>query len=64
MWMASCSTVECDIISLDMSRRLPFHFKHSMVGEALRRGLVFEITYSAAFKGTPFPRPRSDLGLC
>ncbi|KAJ3365424.1 Ribonuclease P protein subunit p30 [Allomyces javanicus] len=50
LWSACCQTVECDIISLDLSQRLPFHFKHSMVGEAVRRGIMIEIAYSAAFK--------------
>ncbi|ORZ31688.1 RNase P subunit p30-domain-containing protein [Catenaria anguillulae PL171] len=50
LWMAACQTIDCDIISLDMSQRLPFVFKHSIVGEAIRRGIVFEIAYSAAFR--------------
>ncbi|KAI9217263.1 RNase P subunit p30-domain-containing protein [Blastocladiella britannica] len=50
MWAAACQTIECDIISLDMTQRLPFPFRHTMINEAIRRGIVFEVVYSGAFK--------------
>ncbi|KAI9183874.1 RNA-binding RNA processing protein rpp1 [Blastocladiella emersonii ATCC 22665] len=55
-WMAACQQVDCDIISLDLAQRLPFYFKHSLVGEAVRRGIVFEICYSGAFKDSTAKR--------
>lgn len=46
--MQACSTLECDLISLDFSARLPFPLKHKTVGAALLRGLSFEICYGAS----------------
>ncbi|KAF3938493.1 hypothetical protein ABW19_dt0205466 [Dactylella cylindrospora] len=46
--MQACNNLECDIISLDMSTRHPFHFKYKVLGQALSRGIRFEITYSAS----------------
>ena len=46
--LQACTTLECDMISLDFSARLPFALKHKTVGSALLRGLSFEICYSAA----------------
>lgn len=43
----ACTSLECDLISLDFSQRLPCHLKHKLVGSALQRGLCFEICYSA-----------------
>lgn len=38
---------ESDIISLDMSKRLPFFFNKSFVKQALVRGGVFELDYGS-----------------
>jgi ribonuclease P/MRP protein subunit RPP1 len=46
--MQCVSTLECDLISLDCSTRLPFPLKHKTVGMALKRGILFELSYSAA----------------
>ncbi|KAG0327467.1 hypothetical protein BGZ99_007551 [Dissophora globulifera] len=37
LFQAACGTFEVDIISLDMSARLPFYLKHSTVGQAVER---------------------------
>ncbi|KAG0266091.1 hypothetical protein BG011_003299 [Mortierella polycephala] len=37
LFQAACGTFEVDIISLDMSARLPFYLKHSTVGLAVER---------------------------
>ncbi|KAF9969007.1 hypothetical protein BGZ73_008846, partial [Actinomortierella ambigua] len=50
LFQAACSTFEVDIISLDMSTRLPFYLKHSTVGMAIERGIYFELGYSAAIR--------------
>lgn len=42
-----CHSLECDIISLDLSVRLPFILKFKTLGSALQRGIRFEICYSA-----------------
>ncbi len=43
-----CERLEVDIIALDLAQRLPFHIRTPQVGQALERGLVFEVSYSAA----------------
>ncbi|KAF9899879.1 hypothetical protein BX616_002797, partial [Lobosporangium transversale] len=50
LFQAACGTFEVDIISLDMSARLPFYLKHSTVGLAIERGIYFELCYSAAIR--------------
>ena len=52
LYQQACKSLEIDIISLDMSRRLPFHLKFPTVHAAVERGVHFEIIYSTAFKGT------------
>ena len=41
-----CTNLECDIISLDLSQRLPFILKFKTISAALQRGIRFEICYS------------------
>ncbi|KAF9436862.1 Ribonuclease P protein subunit p30 [Entomortierella beljakovae] len=50
LFQAACGTFEVDIISLDMSARLPFYLKHSTVGQAVERGIYFELCYSGAIR--------------
>lgn len=52
LYQQACRSLEIDIISLDMSRRLPFHLKFPTVHAAVERGVHFEIIYSTAFGGT------------
>jgi ribonuclease P/MRP protein subunit RPP1 len=46
-----CSSLECDIISLDFTQRLPFILKFKTVSSALQRGIRFEICYSPGIVG-------------
>ena len=46
-----CGSLECDIISLDLSTRLPFILKFKTVASALQRGVRFEICYSPGISG-------------
>lgn len=39
---------DIDLISLDLSARYPFYFRHKMFSTALQRGIKFEICYGAA----------------
>lgn len=39
----ACSSLDVDIISLDLSRRLPYRFKPALVKAAIARGLQFEV---------------------
>ncbi|KNC99129.1 uncharacterized protein SPPG_05388 [Spizellomyces punctatus DAOM BR117] len=50
LFLAACSSLEIDIISLDMGSRLPFYIKQPMVNLALQRGLFFEISYGGAIR--------------
>ena len=43
----ACQSLDCDIISLDLSRRYEFYFKHTTVAAAVQRGVRFEICYAA-----------------
>lgn len=52
LYQQACKSLEIDIISLEMSRRLPFYLKFPTVHAAVERGVHFEIIYSTAFKGT------------
>lgn len=52
LYQQACKSLEIDIISFDMSRRLPFYLKFPTVHAAVERGVHFEIIYSTAFMGT------------
>lgn len=41
----ACQSLECDIISLDLTTRFTFYFKQKMLSSALQRGVKFEICY-------------------
>ncbi|ODQ66969.1 PHP domain-like protein [Nadsonia fulvescens var. elongata DSM 6958] len=41
-----CTNPEIDIISFDLTQRLPFFLKHKTACAAVEKGLKFEITYS------------------
>ncbi|KAK5135384.1 hypothetical protein LTR08_005326 [Meristemomyces frigidus] len=47
----ACGSLDCDIISLDLSQRFPFYFKHKMLAEAIRMGKRFELCYSQGLLG-------------
>jgi ribonuclease P/MRP protein subunit RPP1 len=47
----ACSSLDCDIISLDLTVRLPFHFKYKQLSEAIRAGKRFEISYAQGVLG-------------
>lgn len=46
-----CSSLECDLISLDLSQRLPFILKFKTISAAQQRGIRFEICYSPGISG-------------
>ena len=51
-FQAACLTLEgVDIISLDLSTRLPFQLKRPYIFGALARGVSFEISYGSALRG-------------
>ena len=44
--LLACTSLECDLISLDMTVRYPFHFKLKTLSAAMQRGLRIEICYA------------------
>jgi ribonuclease P/MRP protein subunit RPP1 len=46
-----CQSLECDLISLDLSVRLPFILKFKAMAAALQRGIRFEICYAGGVLG-------------
>jgi ribonuclease P/MRP protein subunit RPP1 len=50
-FQTACATLEMDVITLDMSTRLPFYLKHTTLHLAMSRGIFFEITYASALHG-------------
>ncbi|RAK76449.1 ribonuclease P subunit p30 family protein [Aspergillus fijiensis CBS 313.89] len=58
----ACTNLECDIISLDFSVRLPFHIKFKMVSAAVSRGIRFEICYGPGVTGSGIEARRNLIG--
>lgn len=52
----ACNTADCEIISVDLTQRLGFHFKFKTVSEAIKRGVRFEVCYSQGLLGEPLAR--------
>ena len=50
LFQQACKTLELDIISLNMTDRLPFFLKFPTVNAAIERGIHFEIVYSPALR--------------
>ncbi|KAF2155803.1 PHP domain-like protein [Myriangium duriaei CBS 260.36] len=46
-----CSAMDCDIISIDLTQRLGYHFRFKMLADAARRGVRFEICYAGGLVG-------------
>ncbi|KAI5273288.1 ribonuclease P protein subunit p30 [Aureobasidium subglaciale] len=49
----ACGTADCDLISLDLTQRLGYHFKFKTVSEAVKRGVRLEIAYSQPLMADP-----------
>ena len=45
-----CSSLNVDIITFDLSKRLPFRLKPATLQEAVKRGVHLEICYAAAIR--------------
>ncbi|XP_041476312.1 LOW QUALITY PROTEIN: ribonuclease P protein subunit p30-like [Lytechinus variegatus] len=56
MFHKACTELEIDIISCDMTTKLPFYFKYHSIKPALERGVKFEICYSPAIRDTSLRR--------
>ncbi|KAL6239335.1 hypothetical protein BDW75DRAFT_138304 [Aspergillus navahoensis] len=58
----ACTNAECDIISLDLSVRHPYHFKFKMLSAAIARGIRFEICYGPGVTGSGLDARRNLIG--
>lgn len=58
----ACTNLECDLISLDLSVRLPYHFKFKMLAAAVARGVRFEICYGPGVTGSGLEARRNLIG--
>ncbi|KAL3475410.1 RNase P subunit p30-domain-containing protein [Aspergillus californicus] len=58
----ACTNAECDIISLDLSVRHPYHFKFKMLSAAIGRGIRFEICYGPGVTGSGLEARRNLIG--
>jgi ribonuclease P/MRP protein subunit RPP1 len=56
-----CTSLECDLISLDLSQRLGYPLKFKTVSSALQRGIRFEICYSPAIQSSGNSEARRNL---
>jgi ribonuclease P/MRP protein subunit RPP1 len=60
--MNACTSLECDVISLDLSVRLPYHFKFKMLSAAIQRGIRLEICYGPGVTGSGSDSRRNLIG--
>ncbi|KAJ5114534.1 hypothetical protein NUU61_000293 [Penicillium alfredii] len=58
----ACTSLECDVISLDLSVRLPYHFKFKMLSAAISRGVRLEICYGPGVTGSGLDARRNLIG--
>ncbi|EXJ57042.1 ribonuclease P/MRP protein subunit RPP1 [Cladophialophora yegresii CBS 114405] len=56
-----CTSLECDLISLDLSQRLTHSIKFKTVSSALQRGTRFEICYAPAIQALGNSEARRNL---
>jgi ribonuclease P/MRP protein subunit RPP1 len=56
-----CTSLECDLISLDLSQRLTHNIKFKTVSSALQRGIRFEICYAPAIQASGNSEVRRNL---
>ncbi|XP_078587110.1 ribonuclease P protein subunit p30-like [Branchiostoma floridae x Branchiostoma japonicum] len=56
MFEAACKELEVDIISLDMTQKLPFFLRLTPIKRAIARGVHFEIVYAPAIRDSTLRR--------
>lgn len=59
--LQACQALECDLISLDLSTRFPFYFKHKTLSNALQRGIKIELCYAPGILNTDGGASRRNL---
>lgn len=48
--MQACASLPVDIISLDLSHRLPYRLRPKVLAPAVQRGVMFEISYACCLR--------------
>ncbi|XP_068160993.1 ribonuclease P protein subunit p30 isoform X2 [Antennarius striatus] len=56
LFHAACMTYDVDIVCIPVTEKLPFLFKRAPVNGAVDRGVVFELSYSAAIRDSTLRR--------
>ncbi|XP_047464190.1 ribonuclease P protein subunit p30 isoform X2 [Mugil cephalus] len=56
LFHAACTSYDIDIICVPVTDKLPFFFKRAPVNGAIDRGVVFEVSYSAALRDSTLRR--------
>uniref|UniRef100_UPI0037E94AC7 ribonuclease P protein subunit p30 isoform X2 n=1 Tax=Semicossyphus pulcher TaxID=241346 RepID=UPI0037E94AC7 len=56
LFHAACMTFDVDLICISVTEKLPFFFKRAPVNGAMERGVVFEVSYSAAIRDSTLRR--------
>ncbi|KAL6067845.1 RNA-binding RNA processing protein rpp1 [Balamuthia mandrillaris] len=50
LFQQACASLDVDIITLDLTSRLPFKLKMQIASQALARGIFFELSYATALR--------------
>jgi len=53
MLLKCCQSTEIDIISLDLTKRIPFPLKQAVLSQAMDHGIYFEVTMSGLLGKVP-----------
>ncbi|KAF1373447.1 hypothetical protein PFLUV_G00238950 [Perca fluviatilis] len=64
LFHAACMIYDVDIICISVTEKLPFFFKRAPVNGAIERGLVFEVSYSAAIRDSTMRRYTIANAVC
>ncbi|XP_078100925.1 ribonuclease P protein subunit p30 [Sander vitreus] len=64
LFHAACMIYDVDIICISVTEKLPFFFKRAPVNGAIERGLVFEVSYSAAIRDSTRRRYTIANAVC
>ncbi|XP_074519726.1 ribonuclease P protein subunit p30 [Halichoeres trimaculatus] len=61
---SACMNLDIDIISLTVTEKRPFSIKRAPVNGAVERGIVFEVSYSAAIRDSTMRRYTIANAVC
>ncbi|XP_028264433.1 ribonuclease P protein subunit p30 [Parambassis ranga] len=64
LFHAACMLYDVDIICISVTEKLPFFFKRAPINGAIDRGVVFEVSYSAAIRDSTMRRYTITNATC